>query len=579
MARSPFIALCALLFRVIAAAQTGGAPADSSAVIAELRLLEETYGGHLGLMAKDLRTGRVVRYNDRERFPTASLIKLPVMGATFDLADRGRLSPAQRITVTAADKVGGSGILQSLADSASITLLDALTLMTVLSDNTATNLVLDRLAGTHDERLAVVNDFLLARGLKDTRLLNRLYSVATRKESPEAIRYGIGVATPADMVSFLEQLYRKTLVSAPSCDAMIAILKKQFYEDGIPRFLPYRECSTLEVAHKTGFVQETKTDAGIVYSDRGDFAMAVFVDKNADHSLTSDNRASVLIARAARTVWNHFTGMTGFDAGPLRADDVDWNTVPGGKWGIFRSPASPFPHPDRAAGLRRRDGSFFPPFPHYRDSSVVVFVPKLFRELPDGSNLIVHFHGHSNDNLGVLEQDRIIQAMVAQGTNALLVLVQGPYRVPDSFSGKMESDGGLKRLLDDVLRVLRKEGTVKSAGVRAVVISAFSGGYRPGAFALEKGGMRDKVSAVFLFDALYDYADFYRDWLLSGTGEIFGAYTAHLEDEYTAFLASVKSSAGARVHFSQASVEHGEVVRTYVADWLSRLGPDWTIAP
>ncbi|MRR38370.1 hypothetical protein EG829_27730, partial [bacterium] len=86
MERWPFIALCALLFRVIAAAQTGDAPADSSAVIAELRLLEETYGGRLGLMAKDLRTGRVVRYNDRERFPTASLIKLPVMGAAFDLA-------------------------------------------------------------------------------------------------------------------------------------------------------------------------------------------------------------------------------------------------------------------------------------------------------------------------------------------------------------------------------------------------------------------------------------------------------------------------------------------------------------
>lgn len=578
MARSLSIALCVLLFRAVAPGATGGSAADSSAVLRELRLLEETYGGHLGLMAKDLATGRVVRYNDSERFPTASLIKLPVMGAAFDLADRGGLILGQRITLTAADRVGGSGILQSLSDSASITLLDALTLMTVLSDNTATNLVLDRLAGTHDERLAVVNDFLIARGLKDTRLLNRLYSVATKKESPEAIRYGIGVTTPADMVSFLEQLYRKTLVSAPSCDAMIGILKKQFYEDGIPRFLPYRECATLEVAHKTGFVQETKTDAGIITSDRGDFAMAVFVDKNADHSLNSDNRASVLIARAARTVWNHFTGMTGFDAGPLRADDVDWNTIPGGKWGIFRSPASPFPHPDRSAGLTRRDGSVYPPFPHYRDSSVVVFVPKVFRELPGGSNLIIHFHGHNNDNLGALEQDRIIQAMVAKGTNALLVLVQGPYRVPDSFSGKMESDGGLRRLVDDVLRVMRKEGTVKSVGVQGIVISAFSGGYRPGAFALEKGGMGDKVRAVFLFDALYDNAEYYRNWLLSGRGEIYGAYTAHLQDAYTAFFASVESSAGARVHFARTSVEHGEVVRTHVADWLSRLGPDWNLA-
>jgi beta-lactamase class A len=550
--------------------------ADSSAVIAQLRQLEETHGGRLGLMAKDLKTGGVVRYNDAERFPTASLIKLPVLGAAFDLADRGRLDLSRRITLSAADKVGGSGILSVLSDSASLTLLDALTLMTVLSDNTATNLVLDRLAPTHDARLAAVNDFLLSRGLKDTRILNRLYSLATKKESPEALRYGIGVSTPADMVSLLEQLYRKTLVRPASCDAMIGILRQQFYEDGIPRFLPSLQCDSLHVAHKTGFVQETKTDAGIVFSDRGDFAMAIFVDKNADHSLTTDNRASLLIARAARTVWNHFTGMTGFDAGPLRADDVDWNSVPGGRWGIFRSPASPFPHPDRASELRLPDGTVYSPFPHYTDSSVVVFVPRGFRDLDGGANLIVHFHGHGSDNLGVLERDQLLQAMAAQRTNALLVLVQGPYRARDSFGGKMESEGGLARLVEDVLRVMRREGVVETDAVRALVISAFSGGYRPGAFAVRKGGMAGKVRAVFLFDALYANADSFREWLLAGRGEIFGAYTDHLAGEYTAFLASVESRAGARVHFTRTPVAHDEVVRTFVADWLSRLGPDWT---
>jgi beta-lactamase class A len=88
-------------------------------------------------------------------------------------------------------------------------LRDAVRLMIILSDNTGTNLVLDRLAETHQERLASVNDFLKSIGLKNTRLLNRLYSWDT-KQPPEGIRYGIGVTTAEDMVLLSEQLYRKT---------------------------------------------------------------------------------------------------------------------------------------------------------------------------------------------------------------------------------------------------------------------------------------------------------------------------------------------------------------------------------
>ena len=88
-----------------------------------------------------------------------------------------------------------------------ITILDAVRLMIVLSDNTATNLVLDRLGATHAERLACVNDFLVSKGLKNTHLLNRLYSWDTKQSTPEGIRYGIGVSTPEDMVTLLEALH------------------------------------------------------------------------------------------------------------------------------------------------------------------------------------------------------------------------------------------------------------------------------------------------------------------------------------------------------------------------------------
>ena len=73
--------------------------------------------------------------------------------------------------------------------------------MIIVSDNTGTNLVLDRLAPTHEARLAYVNDMMKSLGLKNTRLLNRLYSWDTKQRTPEGIRYGIGVSTPEDMVT------------------------------------------------------------------------------------------------------------------------------------------------------------------------------------------------------------------------------------------------------------------------------------------------------------------------------------------------------------------------------------------
>jgi beta-lactamase class A len=567
---------CAVLLVGIAQSVPGATAAGRDSTFrSEVRRLERTYGGHLGLMAKNLRTGETVSYNPSERFPTASLIKLPVMAAAFHEAELGRIRLDERITLTVGDKKPGSGILQSLSDGTSVTLLDAVKLMIDLSDNTATNLVLDRMGSSHDERLETVNAFLRSRGLNNTRILNRLYSLETKKNTPEAIRYGIGVATPEDIVRLLEGLYSRSLVDTASCATMIEILKAQWYADMIPRFLPSWECTTLEVAHKTGGIAETKVDAGIVYSDRADIAMAIFVDKHPDHQESTENRATTLVALTARAIWNHFTGMDGYTDRRVRTAHVDWNSVAGGMWGIYRSPASPFPHRDRREGWTASDGTVYPAFPHYLDSSVVVFVPKGFRELPSGSNLIVHFHGHANDNLGVLEQDSIPQAVIARKINALLVLVQGPYRARDSFSGRMEEEGGLKRLVDDVLAAMQREKVVQSARPGRILISAFSGGFRPGAFVLEKGGLSDRVSTVFLFDALYAHGKYFLHWLLGGRGEIYGAYTDHLEKEYLDLLSAAGPANSARVHFTKATVTHDDVVRTYINDWLSKLGPEW----
>jgi len=553
----------------------GDLPARAD-VMAELRALNARFGGHMGLMAKNLATGETISYNAADRFPTASTIKLPVMTAYFDMVRKKEIDPGTRITLRAEDRKPGSGVLQFLDSGAVITLRDAVTLMITMSDNTGTNLVLDRLAGTHAARLAQVNDFIASRGLKNTRILNRLFTLETKQETPEAMRYGIGVSTPEDMVLLMEKLFRGTLCDSASCASMIGILENQFYADMVPRLLPQGACSSFAVAHKTGSVTETKADVALVLTDRVKFAIAVYVDKSPDHQDDGADAATLLVAYAARAVWNQSTGMTGYDRGPVSSSGVAWTTFRGGKWAIYRSPAAPFPHPARRDGYTGGDGTVYPYFPHYADSSIVVFVPDGFHGVSGGANVIVHFHGHMNDVLGVLEQYLLPQSMIAQKINALLVIPQGPYRARDSFDGKMEDEGGFRRMVEDVMATMQKEKVVSSAAVARVIVTAHSGGYRPAGFVLDRGGMSDVITHVFLFDALYGQHEYFRDWLLKGKGIIRAAYTDHLAKEHADVAASV-AAAGSRWSMTPAGVEHDMVPNAFFARWLSELPAEWKL--
>lgn len=552
-------------------AQTGS---QEQALQKELQRLENEFGGHLGVAARNLVTGEMISFNGTERFPTASVIKLPIMTAFFELVDSGKINPATNIVLTPEDKK--PGLLQLMADGLTLTLLDAVKLMIVVSENTCTNLVLDRLAGTHEERLAVVNSHLKRAGLKNTLLLNRLYTVKTKQQTPEAIRYGIGMSTPEDMILLMEKLHNRTLASKESCDRMLEILRQQEYNDMVPRLLP--RTTKVTVAHKTGWINESKVDVALVESHRATFTIAVFVDKHPDHSSSLENRALLLGAHAARAVWNYFTGDEGYSAGPVDAAHVDWNSFPGGSWLIYRSAAAPFPHPERSNGWTRKDGTFYPYQPHYSDSSITVFVPTHLKETESGTNVIVHFHGHMNDNMGVLERYRMPQAMIARKTNAVLVLPQGPYRARDSFGGKMEDREGLKNMVNDVLKMLVREEVITSPKLNKLVLSAHSGGYRPVAFSLDRGGLNNHLTDLFLFDAFYGNHDFFRSFLATSSASFHAAYTDHLAKEHAEFVKSTSTQLRQRLRFTATQVDHDEVVQTFFGDWLSALGKDWQLS-
>jgi beta-lactamase class A len=554
---------------------TGFAAGPHDKLIQEIVRLEAAYGGHLGFMARNLNTGETVGYNATERFPTASAIKLPVMAAFYQLVHDGKIDPDEVVTLTRADMKPGSGVLHLLSEGDRITLLDAIKLMITQSDNTATNLILDRLASAHEERLKEVNDFMIRLGLADTRLLNRLYSPETKQPTPEALRYGIGVSTPADMVFLLTALYAKTLVDPACSEAMTGILKSQFYRDTIPRLLPESDCQYLEIANKTGSLNETKVDVALILSDKANIALAVFVDKQPDHRGDIENRGILLGAMVARAVWNHFTGSTGYRERKVPLNDVDWNSFPGGRWGIYRSAAAPFPHGKRSGGSRAADGTRYPYHPHYDDNSIVVVVPDTFQETDEGTNVIVHFHGTMGDNMNSLEQDRMPRAMAEANINALLVLPQGPYRARDSFWGRLTDEGGLSRLVEDMLATMQKEKVIQRARLNHLILSADGSGVPAAALALRRGRLESHVGEGFLYDTLEGDPGVFRDWLEKGRGRLYAVYSAGNEAGAARLKGMVRGEAANRVALTGVPAGRDPIVGPFFASWLKELGPEW----
>ncbi len=511
----------------------------------ELQKLSNEFGGILGLVAKNLQTGEVIALNSTRKFPTASVIKLPVLVEFFYQVAEGKINPATEVVLDDSIKKAGSGVLQYFAGSSRIKLIDAATLMIIVSDNTATNLVIDALGTTHAARLQAVNGRMQSLGLQNTRLSNKLMSWKTKTDSPESIRYGIGVSTPEDMLLLLEKMYRGELISPEYSKQMVDILKNQQYDSMIPRYLSATQ-HQIQVAHKTGAVTAVRTDVGIVYSELGDFVISIFCEDIQDYRFSVDNLAEIAGAKATRLVWNRFTGQTG-ETQP-KPTALDWNSFPGGQWAKLRLENAPFPHPEREKGMTTSDGEYFPAETYYAEGSAIVVMPEGWTESEKGVNLVVHFHGHRNEVLNVLEQFNLPRQFIKSGKNALLILAQGPRNAPDSFGGKMEDENGFKNFVTEILNRLQADKKINSTKINQIILSAHSGGYRPTAFVLDVGGLTDKITEVYLFDAFYGQHDKFLNWLVKNRGKMISIYTEHLAEEHQNFFKELKAK---KVKFAQ----------------------------
>lgn len=270
----------------------------------QLVRVQERFSGTLGIAAKNLLTGEEVLVNAAQSFPTASVIKLAVLVEVFEQAKKGSLDLSERLTMQQRDPVGGSGVLKVLAAGLQPTIRDLCTLMVIVSDNTATNMLIDRIGGT-----TMVNQTMRHYGLDSITLHNR---VDFERIGADVARFG--EATPQALMHLVELLVRGEFGDAESCEQMIEILRSQQYLDQFPRYFAQRRGTRTVgideefwVGCKTGFFPGTWVDSGVMALPSGiEVVYAVMTHGSSDLSIASETEGAVtngIIGRLLLEYW------------------------------------------------------------------------------------------------------------------------------------------------------------------------------------------------------------------------------------------------------------------------------------
>lgn len=263
-----------------------------------VQALIEQHRGDVAVAVRHLDSDESYEWRAEDVFPTASLIKLAVMVTAYRQADAGRLRLDDPVILTEADKVPGSGILtEHFSPGTTISLRDAIRLMIVWSDNTATNLVLDRIG------LEATAEAMGSLGFPETRLHSKVYRRETSVFPERSARYGLGSTTARETVELLAALHRSEVATAAACAEMRSHLEHCEDRGKLAGDLP----RNIRFAHKTGAIANTRCDAGILETPRGPVAICVLTTNNTDQSWSDDNEAQVLCSRIGRIVFDHFS--------------------------------------------------------------------------------------------------------------------------------------------------------------------------------------------------------------------------------------------------------------------------------
>jgi len=210
----------------------------------------KSFSGKIGFYYKNLVTGDTLRFQDDMLLQAASVIKIPILIEAFSRLELGEINKTDTFTINKEDKLPSCGALNYMHDGLKVTLEDLYTLMIILSDNTATNLLIKHLG------IEQINRTLHKLGLKQTKINRLLFD---SEQSALGVQNYISAGEIGDL---LEKMYLGELISPEASAEMLCILKNQRLNGKVPFFVPGK----IEIAHKTGEDDGITHDVALVYA-------------------------------------------------------------------------------------------------------------------------------------------------------------------------------------------------------------------------------------------------------------------------------------------------------------------------
>jgi len=258
----------------------------------KLTELVKNFKGEVGIYVRHLKTGQTVAINADSVFPTASMVKVPIIIGVMDKIQRGELHYHDNLVYRDSLRYPGEDLLGSFKDSSVVSLSKVMMLMITTSDNTA-SLWCQQLAGTG----AAINKLMEANGLRHTR-------VNSRTSGREAARkmYGWGQTTPREMAELLVRIREGKVISLAASERIYRNLTRIYWdEEALSQIPPY-----VHVASKQGAVDQSRSEVLLVHAPSGDYVFCVITKNQEDTSWKYHNAGFVLLRAVSQTLWSYF---------------------------------------------------------------------------------------------------------------------------------------------------------------------------------------------------------------------------------------------------------------------------------
>lgn len=261
-----------------------------------------SYDGLMAVYVNDMK-GNILEINADEQFETASQIKVYIMACLYEQVAAGNKSLSDMLEYKQEHFVDGSGIMRSFEIGTKLSVKNVCTLMIIVSDNIATNMLIDYLG------IDTINKSILGFGCTHTKLFNSLHF--ERYEH-------LGTHTAREYASMFERIINKTLINEWACDEMTSILKQQHYNSTLTKYFPQklldedtRDGELIYVASKSGSFHDARSDGGFVSTPYGKYVIIILTKDFSDPVYYSEHPSTVFGAKVSRLIFDQYLALEG----------------------------------------------------------------------------------------------------------------------------------------------------------------------------------------------------------------------------------------------------------------------------